>query len=400
LFYIIFCCINKNMKKLLVSLATLILCLFVVASPADAKVMIQEKGSLRVAEKEIINDDLFIGAETVEISGTVNGDVFVGGGVVIIDGVINGDLVVGGGNLTISGSIRDDIYMGGGNIVIRGSKIGGSLVVGAGTLQIDEESVISGSLIAGTGTINSKADVARNVMIGAGSAILESKINGEVRIAAGDITFGDETNIGGDLSYILDDEMRDLVIPQGATVSGEIKKIEGTVNLQNKFNRSKEDWSRFANSANKGFAVVSYLGALLIGFIWLKIRGDKAVSFAQNMAKESAGKLLTGFAILIFTIPVAVLLMITIIGIPLSVLVLTVYGLLIYFAKIVVGLAVGVYLTKLMNWNKLNIYLVFTLGLLAVYLLKSIPVFGFFAGVLVTSLGLGSIFSHFRQSKV
>src|SRR5574338_339728 len=44
---------------------------------------------------EVIDDDLYVGAQTFTLEGTVNGDLIVGAQTVIINGTVNGDLIAG-----------------------------------------------------------------------------------------------------------------------------------------------------------------------------------------------------------------------------------------------------------------------------------------------------------------
>jgi len=66
------------MKKVFSTLLIFSLFCFIFADKALAKVIVQEKGTVNIAKEEVLDDDLFIGADTVNIEGTVNGDVFIG----------------------------------------------------------------------------------------------------------------------------------------------------------------------------------------------------------------------------------------------------------------------------------------------------------------------------------
>jgi hypothetical protein len=97
-----------------------------------------------------------------------------------------------------------------------------------------------------------------------------------------------------------------------------------------------------------------------------------------------------GFLVTIAAIPGVILLLITVVGIPLAGLVLfmlLIYG---YLAKVVVGYALGRWMSAKFNW-KMTPYTEFALGLLIIYIIKLIPVVGFLAGLIVFWIGLGAL---------
>ena len=117
------------MRKALTSLIIFILAFFVFfPAEVSAKVITKENGDVNVAKTEVVNDDLFIGAQTVGIDGVVNGDVFIGAQTVKITGIINGSLHVGANTVDISGKIKGNVYTGAQNVLVNGGEIGGSLL--------------------------------------------------------------------------------------------------------------------------------------------------------------------------------------------------------------------------------------------------------------------------------
>jgi len=97
------------------------------ASSVSAKVISSKNGDVIIPKTEVVNDDLFIGAQTAVIDGTVDGDVFIGAQTVKITGIINGNLHVGAQTLDLSGKVSGNVYAGAQSLMVSGSKIGGSL---------------------------------------------------------------------------------------------------------------------------------------------------------------------------------------------------------------------------------------------------------------------------------
>jgi hypothetical protein len=381
------------MKKILFGLVTSFIALFTFVPNSYAKVMVQEKGTVTISSNEVVNDDLYIAAENIEVLGTVNGDVYVAGGQVKVDGKINGDLIVGGGTVTISGKIKDDVYVGGGNITIQKSSIGDSLVVVGGSLTVDKNSTIGGSLMSGTGMVDNNANVGRNLFVGAGSVSVNSKVGGEARIGAGEIKIGEETSINKDLYYTLGDGNSEIVIPATAKVLGNVHKVEPVkpdVKIDNK-NRYQA-----AKYAKGGLLAISFFGALLVGIIAIKLASKEIEKIANRVKESVLTNVGAGFLILTLTVPLSLVVMFTIIGAQLSFVTLAIFGLLVYFAKLVTALALGSAISSQLKW-KLNHYLNFVLGLAILFGFKYIPIVGGFVSFVFTCVGLGAIIRSIKH---
>jgi len=380
------------MRKL-TSLLIIFLAAFFFLFPlsASAKVVTMEKGFYEVAKNEVVNDDLFVGAETVDIEGTVNGDVYLGAESVRVNGVINGDLHVGAGTFYLSGRVRDDVYVGAGTVTLSKAVVGDSLIVGAGNVNIDESSSIGGSLLVGSGTLNVYAPVKRNVMVGAGSVDLNSEVGGEVRVAAGAISVGPNTKIGKDLYYMVGDKEDEIRISDSASVSGQIQKIESKIASQKEIETAKRGVFRAFKTFNLFMSLVSFVGALLVGYLWLKFF-PKSFTDSANLVSNSFFKSLgVGFLVIVFTLPALILLAITLIGMPLAGVLFLLFTLYLYLSKIVVGLSLSNWLAGKFDWKKWSAFKLFAVGLLAVYLLKVFPFVGFIFSCLILLIGLGAL---------
>lgn len=367
-------------------------------SLVSAKVITMEKGQVEIAKNEIINDDLIVGAETVDIEGTVNGDVYAGAETVRVNGTINGDLHVGSGMFYLGGTVRDDVYVGSGNVNLSKAIIGDSLLVGAGNVNIDGDSMIGGSLFVGTGTVNLYAPVKRNVYIGAGSVDINSQIGGEVRIAAGAISIGPNTKIGKDLYYTLGEEEQELRMSDSASVSGMIKKVDTKFAGKKDFEAARGSLSKAFKGISAVANLLSFFGALLVGSLWLKFF-PKASKDTANMVSLSFFKSLgTGLLVSILVFPVLILLAITGVGIPLAGILFSLFLISIYLTKIVVGYSLGAWLSAKLNWKNMSKEITFTLGLICVYLLKMIPYLGFFVSLIILWGGLGALVLYYKSA--
>lgn len=389
-------CINMQIKFKLLGALLFIYSLFLFNTRlASAKVDVQKNGTINYASDRVVDDDLFLAADTVEIAGVVNGDVFVGAGTFRLTGTVNGNLHVGAGVVNISGVVSGNVYVGGGNVSIENARIEGSVLVGAGNVNIDKDSEVLGSLLVGAGTLSASPVIERNVMAAGGSINLNAEIGGEARLAGGVINIGPDTKIEKDLYYDVSDSSKDLNLSEGATVSGMTKRVTRMVNTSEQLDNIKENFASGLRKLSYIGKLISLLGALLVGYLSLKYLSKPLKEVTNSVESAFLRNTLTGFLVCLVSVPLFVLLFVTGVGASLAGVLILLLLLGLYFSKLVSGLALGNWLSKRFDW-KLSIFASFSLGLLAIYVLRMIPFLGFFVSLITTWVGLGALFNYFK----
>lgn len=372
---------------------TLITLLFfsVSASTVEAKV-ISSEGLVVVASDEVVDDDLFIGGETVTIEGTVNGDVYAAGGTVTISGTVNGDVLAAGGMIDISGTIEDDLRLGGGNIIIHGAQIGDNASFGGGNISIDENSMIGGSLVFGAGNLVSKANIGRGIVGGAGSITLGGEVKKDVKVGVGQFTLAPGATVGGDLVYTSDEELN---LSASATVSGTISQVIPEVSEVSA--EITKTLPSVARKLNFGFKVFAYFASLVVGLIVLKLFKNPTEEVAKIIRQKTWESFGWGFLLVMLAVPAFIMLAITGIGLPLAFILAALFVIELYLAKIFIAIIIGRYLTDIIGKKDLNAYVTFALGLAVYYLLASLPYIGFLVSLVTVMLTLGAVFSYKRK---
>lgn len=364
------------MRKFLTSF-TIFVTAFLIFSvtTVSAKVITDKTGTVTVAKTEVVNDDLFIGAQNAVIDGVVNGDVFVGAQTVKVTGIVNGNLHVAANTIDLSGTVKGNVYAVGQSILVIGSKIGGSLIVGGATANVDKDSAIGGAVLAGVGNLTIDSQVKRSVYAGTGN-----------------LTIGSDAKIGKDLYYASGKNQANIAT--GAKITGSTYKTETkTASSSANMAAVKKQLPAIMNIFTFGASLISFLSALVVGFIFIKMFGKhftNAINFASNSFWKSFG---VGFLIAVAFVPALIILILTVIGIPIAGLAILVFLIFSYFAKIVVGAALGAWISKKFNW-KMPTYGAFVLGLFLIYVLKMIPVVGFLTGLVVFWVGVGALTLH------
>ena len=186
-----------------------------------------------IEEGEIIDDDLFIGADTVEINGTVNGDVFAGGNVVIVNGTINGSLATGAQTILINGKVSGSIYAGSMTITLGPeTEIGRNMFYGGFNFSAEEGSVIHRDLLVGAYQALLSGDIGRDVQASVGALEINGSVGNNVRAEVGSSSDGQPPQIYPSPPGI------DTLVPSGIRISDEAE-IGGSL-----YYKSSEDQSR------------------------------------------------------------------------------------------------------------------------------------------------------------
>jgi hypothetical protein len=369
------------MRKIIASAFISFIFLFLAnTTPVSAKIISGQNEPVNITKNEIINDDLFIGAQSVTVDGTVNGDVFIGAQSVKIDGDINGNLHVGTNTLDLSGIVTGNVYAGAQNILINGATISGSLIIGAATVNIDKDTKIGGSILAGAGSLN-----------------IDSKVKRSVYAGSGMLTIGSDAKIGKDLYYTSGEGAQQANISEGV-VTGQIYKSQVDTKTK-EIEAAKKELPAVFGGFKAASTILSLIGAIIVGFLYFKFFNKDFID-TSKLVSESFWKCLgIGFLISIAFIPGLIILLLTVVGIPLAGVAFLLLLIYMYLAKIVVALPVGNWISNRFNW-KISVFGACIFGLLTIYIVKIIPIIGGLSGLVVFWSGLGAlILNIFNKSE-
>jgi hypothetical protein len=234
-------------------------------------------------------------------------------------------------------------------------------------------------------------------MAGSGTIYLDNKVGKEARLGGGTIDLGPNSAILGNLTYALGEEESSLNQNPTSTVAGTISRYTPPVDTRRDMTQAKEDMHRFGQIAHRGWLIISFLGSLLVGFILLKGSPKTMSGLATQISGNLAYSLGIGFLIIVFSVPVFLVLALTIIGLPLVCMLILLLCLALLLAKLAASYALGRFIAAQFSWNKMGVHAVFFIGLTVFYLLRAIPGIGWVASFLFTWVGLGSIWSYTKS---
>jgi cytoskeletal protein CcmA (bactofilin family) len=305
--------------------------------------------NVTVASGEVVDDDLYIAGSTIIIDGTVNGDV-------------TRAVRIAGGTLEIKGTI------------------GGDVVAAGGEMHITSTAKVGNDLILGTGQASIVAPVDGDIIGGAGDLTLSNVVGGNVTLDVDSLTLLPTANIQGNLAYTSENEAD---IQPGA-------QIEGTT--AHKVPEVKVPAEAGPLSGIRG-KVVAFLMTLLAGIVIILVAPRRAAAVAASIRREPGWSVLWGSVILFGVLFASIVVCFTVIGIPLALITLALWGIGIYLSQIAVGLFIGYWIIGYFGKVETRGVLIgaLALGFFLLTLLKLIPYVGFLLWLATVLFGLGAM---------
>jgi cytoskeletal protein CcmA (bactofilin family) len=263
----------------------------------------------------------------------VVGDFFAAGGQVVVDQPVKGDANLAGGSVNVNAPIGDDLRIAGGDVNIN-STVGGELVASGGNITLGNDARIAGaaSIFAGSVTINGNVMGPLNVR--AQTITLNGEVGGDARLEAAHIKLGPTAKIVGSLSYT---SPTDIEKAEGTSISGATTREDRRGGQHG----SKSDRARTDKMQGNGTgwqAWIFIFFALLACSVVFLFAFPKFVVGASDSVKKSPWLSLgLGFGALVAVPFFAVLLFMTVLGMPIGMMVMALYP-----ALILAGFVIGV----------------------------------------------------------
>ncbi len=347
---------------------------------------------ITLKENEVVEKDYFAASDVVEIYGSVMGDVYIAGGMVTVNGNIEGDVLAAGGTIVIAGKIEQDVRVAGGDVTISGN-IKGNVTVGGGTVDITDNAVIDGSVVAGAGTININAPIGKNIKIGAGNFYLANSVGGDSEVGAETIRLAPKASVDGDFNYWSEQEAN---VAEEASVSGQIVRRQANVPSEQEIISAQQGLKGLWSGAVTTIKIVSLLSFIVVGLILAKLFPKYIKRNSKVINNNPWKSILWGLVGVVITPLVLILLAITVIGLPLSGIILALYLVVLYLGKFFAMVWVGEKLLPRFT-SRITVYTAFFTGLLIATLLSFIPIIGFFSKLWFTLTGVGTLILTIKE---
>ena len=347
--------------------------------------------TVTVASGETVDDDLYVGANTVIIDGTINGDLWAAGSTITVNGVVNGSVMAAGRTVNINGDVGHAVRAGGETIIINGD-VSGDVMVAGGDVNIASTARVGGDLLFGAGIARIDGLVMGDIKGGGSEVTISNGVKGNIALKVESLTILPTANIQGDLTYTCEEEAD---IQSGAQIGGMT-----THNLPEVKEKRAKPFP-FVLFSGIGGKVTGFLMALIAGLVIILLAPRRLTSIAESIRSRPGASAGWGALILFVTPIAAIIVCITIIGIPVGLIALALWGIAIYLAQIPVGLFIGRWIIGHFRGVEGKAIMVgaLALGLVILKLLRLIPYLGFFIGLAVILFGLGAVVVSERKRR-
>ena len=348
-----------------------------------------------------VSDNLYLAGGTINVNAWVRGDLTAAGGSVSINDTIFEDLIVAGGDIFLNAPLMDDARVAGGDVRIL-SYVDGDLVLCGGTVRIQKDAVINGDLLVCGGYLILDGTVNGDVSAAGGRISFNGHIRGNVEMRAEELTLNGIIDSNSELAA------HDMTVKEGATFRGSVKywSEDGEVDFGQSLtsgNRAmytealemaEMDWEwGYLGLGFVAFWILNVLSVLLtillVVLLFRKTFANAGETLNQSFIRNF------GYGILYFIgLPViAVILCLTLIGIPIALVVFHVFGfsLLFSYSLTSVVLAYGVRTKYNKEWSKWRLMLVAVVIFIALKLISAVPFIGPFVAAVVIATAFGAL---------
>jgi len=330
----------------------------------------------------------FFSGNSIQIDGTVEGTAFAFGQVVRINGTINGDLITCAQTIYINGTVKGNIFAAGQDLTLGTQTMGDVFLAGQG-IVIAKEAVVGRDLFVGGSTVLMDGVVQRECYANGSDVSINGVVGRNLNMEGTYLNLLDGANIKGDLSYRTHDKAK---ISSGAVVQGKTNWLY----VEPAETQEKKTFVSDLPGMMWGIA-----GALLIWFLVRIWRPEFWTKNARTIYEKPLKTIGIGILALIVTPILAILLMITVIGIPLGIILGLAYGVAIYLSKIVVAAFIGYWLSKRFKWAQIHkgVWAVL-LALVILEVLTNIIYIDFISWLLIVFAGLGTlVLTNYKSNK-
>ena len=356
--------------------------------PAPAGAQDAEAGfEVSVPSGEVREGDLYATAEVVRIDGRLAGDLLALAQRVLVDGTVDGDVFAAGRAIDVRGPVGDAARVAGDQLTVS-STIDGDLVAAGNRLQLFEDAVVRGRLLAAGSIVEVEGTVEEDLRVAAGEIIVRGTVRGDARVMADRLELAPGARIEGDLDYR-------TRTPLSAE---EAARVGGAVRHQEPVHDEDADRSWVGRIFRSWFWGWQFGSALLVGLLAVALFPRVVQRLVTAIAAETTLGALLGFGAFLIVPIATVVVMLTLVGVPLGLIVMLLFGAALYLAKLPTAAWVGAWLLARVGRSDASPYAGMAVGVLALYLLFAVPWLGGLGWLAATWLGFGAMVLTGRRS--
>jgi len=354
-----------------------------------AAFVIKTGDSVVVPKGQTINETLVAVGQTVVVEGEVKGDVICAGQNIDISGTVEGDVICAGQNITLASRVGGSVRGAGQTIKMNG-RVGRNVTVAGQTLNAS--STVAGEMLFAGQQAIINGRIEKNVAGAADSIDIGGMIGGNADFRNKNLAFRDNGQIAGALTYTSENQIAE---DANRRVLGSVKRIVPASDkpvADLKFEKIPAQ-----RIADKIFDLLANLAVAAVLVFFFKKFTSKIAGILLEKPVRCLG---WGFLFLAGVPAMALVLAITIIGIPVSILGMLVLLAALWLARVFAALAIGKKIAQDYWKNYQNSPMAqAVIGVAVLWVLFAIPVVGTMLMMVAAVWGLGSWRYVFSKGK-
>jgi cytoskeletal protein CcmA (bactofilin family) len=332
---------------------------------------------------------------SVHLSAPIKGDFYAVGGRVTVEQPVAGDAVLAGGSVTVRAAIGDDLRVAGGDLNVE-STIGGELYASGGNILLNNAAVVADAVTLYAGNVTIEGKVNGPLKVYAQKVVLNGEVSRDVELNAQEIELGSRAKLGAALRYPVDARFK---AAEGAMIGGAVTRVQAT----NGGPDTHHDGQWHGQMMGSGYGWSGTIASTAVSFVALLVTAAlfllSFTGFAQRTSSTIWAKpwhaLAAGLAVFLGTPMLAVMLFVTLIGIPLGIVLMMLLLLMLLLGSVVGVFGIAQRLQSAVQKEKRSgsgatMIVFFAATLLAVVLFGSLPFIGSLAVVLIMLFGTGA----------
>jgi anti-sigma factor RsiW/cytoskeletal protein CcmA (bactofilin family) len=325
---------------------------------------------------QIVDDNLFATGESVIINGTVTGDLFAFARSVTINGTVKGNVITGASNIEVPGIVEGSILAGGQNIQVSG-KVTHNVVGFGQSFIIGKEATVGGDAAGFGNAIHMAGSLAHN-FYAFGLADISGTVGRNVTFHGATISVLPSARIGGDLrSYVQKAET--VHVDSSATIGGK-QTIELPQPGPSQYSTFKFYFAEILRAA------AAFVTGILLMLLFPRLRN---AGFSDVVSILKSGGI--GFLFIFATPIAAIIVAVTLIGLPVALVGLVAWCLGLYLAKIIIANFIGRTLLTSQGDRMSSVALGLLVGLALVFIAINLPFIGGLIHFVLVLIGFGAL---------
>lgn len=368
----------KKYKLMVAAILVSLLGMMVAPVAAHAASMVRSGTTISIGKNETVDSTAYLAGSTITVAGTVSGDLYCAGQTVDIIGTVEGDVICAGQTVTISGAVLGNVRVAGQTVTLSGP-VARSVTAFGQTVTMTAGAVVNNDITMYGSSLQLGGKVGRDATFGGQNVTVEGTIGRDATVTDQQLALGGAARIGGSLNYTSNNQVQ---LASGALVTGQTLRHNPPQPEQRK---PRNIFAVHVAAVAFWFGAFLVLGLILLGLAPRSLRSSSAA-----MVKQGGWALLAGIVALIMTPIVAIMLMVTIIGIPAGVVLIWLWLTAMVMSFVYSSYVVGEWVAAQASWKlKWPGVLALLIGLVILTLLMLIPVVGGLFGFLALVWGLG-----------